>query len=292
MDLNQPNTNQIPAPVEPPAVEPLAATEAPPQSAPESTPEPRQPKVLTIPSNAMAQIKREEREKGKKAALAELEARLKKHGFSSVEEMERAAVSKNRPNRSNARPAAQPARSAPREPEAAPAAAAPAGSPDRAMRRIEREREHALEEARRHNTARSIEEKKRKKAEKELAAIQAEMELRTAAVRAGVTDVDYALELLRRSVRGKTAEELKSFDESAFFGKTLRASHPYLYGVVDQPANTVAPEATKRPQPGQQAAPAKQELQQGGPVDARRLTANEYSDLLKRTGIKDPRAGL
>lgn len=252
-------------------------------------------KVLTIPSNAMAKIKREERERGKKAVIAELDAQAKKAGYSTWEDMMKAATTmkKATPKVNVQRPAA---------PQAQQAQPQQTGAPniERNARRAEKERERALEEVRRLNRARATEEKRRKDAERRLQAMEAEMTLRTAAVRAGVQDVDYALELLRRKINGKTADDLKTFSEDEFFVKELRSSHPYLYGVTDVPANTAASVAAKdapKPpapagKPTQMPAPSSNGTNGGSAVDARKLSPQEYTDLLQRYGIRNPTLGV
>lgn len=250
-------------------------------------------KILTIPSNAMAKIKREERERGKKAVLAELDAQAKKAGFTTWEDMMKAATTKPTVQKTSVRPATQPVE------KAQAATPAPTGN-DRAFRRAEKERERALEEVRRLNRARATEEKRRKDAERRVQAMEAEMTLRTAAVRAGVQDVDYALELLRRKINGKSADELKTFSEDEFFAKELRSSHPYLYGVTEIPANTssqVAPKDAPKPpaptgKPTQMPAPAPTGNGGGSMVDARKLSSQEYSELLQRYGIRNPSLGV
>jgi hypothetical protein len=263
------------------------------EASPDTTPA-SNAKVLTIPSNAMARIKREEREKGKKGATIELEAQAKRLGFSSVEEMMKAAAQFKRSSKSGSPARPQATASAQRQ-ESKPAVVAPApleARPlDRSLRRSERDREKALEEVRRLNRARANEEKRRKDAERRLSAMEAEMTLRTAAVRAGVQDIDYALELLKRKVGGKTAEDLKTFNEDDFFAKELRSSHPYLYGITEQPANTSAGGAVREaPKPAVR--PAVQAAPSNGAVDAKSLTPAEYQKLLSQYGIKNPTLGM
>jgi hypothetical protein len=250
--------------------------------------------VLTIPTQAMARIKREERDKGKKLAMVELEATAKKAGFASAEEMMKAASQFRRQAPKGGTP--QRTQPAATRTEAKPAVTPPpaeARPVDRAARRAEREHEKTLEEVRRLNRARASEEKKRKAAERQLEAMQAEMTLRTSAVRAGVQDIDYALELLRRKIQGKTADDLKTFNEDEFFAKELRTSHPYLYGVTDIPANTSAGGPTREtPKPGAQPKPPAPGAPANGVADARSLTPQQYADMLAKHGIKNPTLGM
>lgn len=225
--------------------------------------------------------------------MVELEAQAKKAGFGSAEEMMKAA---SQFKRSGKQGSPQRTSTSTSKVEVKPAAQTPpsdARPVDRAVRRADREREKALEEVRRLNRARASEEKRRKDAERRLSALEAEMSLRTAAVRAGVTDLDYALELLRRKISGKTADELKTFSEDDFFAKELRTSHPYLYGVTEQPANTSAggnaPRETPKPATKLQE-PATSGSTNG--TDARSLTPDQYQAMLKRYGIKNPSLGM
>jgi hypothetical protein len=284
-DLNanpQSPTSQSPAPTATPAADA--------EPTPDLLAQPQRPaaKVITIPSNAMAQIKRDEREKGRKAVQLELEDRARKAGFSNLEEMEMAAK--------RARNQQQPRQQAPVQITPQTANASTSVPSERNLRRAEKERDRALEEVRKANRSRAAEEKRRKDAEKRVASMEAEMSLRTAAVRAGVRDVDYALELLRRKIQGKSPEELRAFNEEEFFAKELRGSAPYLYGVTDSPVNTQTA-ATAAPPPAKGVPstmpapqPGAQQNGHGDPVDARRLSGEEYSKLLSKLGVR--RAGL
>lgn len=246
-------------------------------------------KVITLPSSAMAQIKREEREKGRKAVVDEMTARAKRAGFASIEEMEKFVVAAKRQNKSQ--PAAQPTKGS--AAPTAPTQAASGQTDDRSLRRLQKQHERVLEETRRINRARALEEKKRKAAERRASALEAEMELRTAAIRAGVRDVDYALEMLRRETAGKSAEDLKTFDEGEYFQKKLRQSHPYLYGIDEQPAHTSSAQSgAVRPAPNAPVGVPTSMPASNGAMDARKLTPDQWNETLRKLGIRHPASGL
>lgn len=217
----------------------------------------------------MARIKRQERDRGRKAAEAAMEAKAKELGFDSMEDMMAAAKTSTKIKRRTANAGTPP-------------------TPEEPARRVD------SDELRRVNRARAREEAKRKAAEQRVQALEAEVELRTAAAKAGVKDVEYAIELLRRDVRKKTEEELQSYDENAFF-TGLRKTHPYLFGVESAPAHSdptpagAAPTgdgAPPKPEGGDTPAPAPT------PVDARKMSREEYDALLKKHKIRNPSLGV
>lgn len=256
---------QVPdQPPSPPAEPPTPPPPAPPEPPAPSDPEPAKTgAVITIPRSAMAALKREERERGRKAALEEMAANAKKLGYASVEDMMAAAkiAKKMRPRArtTEVKPVEQPP--------------APAGS---------------HEELRRLNRARAREEKLRKAAEARSQALEVEMELRTVAVRAGVKDVDYAIELLRRETRKMSPEQLQAFNEVTYFEKDLKKSHPYLYGTTDTPAHTAPGADPDAPPP----APKAPTPPPGPQLDARKMSREEYQKALRDLKIKDPSLGV
>jgi hypothetical protein len=117
--------------------------------------------------------------------------------------------------------------------------------------------------------------------------MQAEHELRLAAVRGGVKDVDYALTILKRKLQRLPASELATFDEDQFFKTELRKTSPYLYEEVIEPATTSPSEPSSTPSPKPTTAPASN----GKPVDARTVSRQEYAEMLRKRGIQDPSLG-
>jgi hypothetical protein len=229
-------------------------------------------KVLMIPTDAMGAIKREEREKGKKQAYEELETRAKAAGFESWAAMETALKALPKPS----------TKPAPEPPSAVEEAKPKADEPDPEKIRLQQEALEAKQKA-------EQEAKQNQKLRNELLKQQAQNDLKLAAISAGVKDVDYALTLLKRELKGKSAEELQSFDEKKFFSETLRSSHPYLYAIEERPATTASGGANGAPPP-----PSKGKepiAPTNGAVDARTLSRQEFDELLRKRGITPPQVG-
>lgn len=245
-----------------PPTPPPSVDEPDPAPAPAAEPPASSGAVLTIPRAAMTKLKREQREAGRKSAFDEITLQAKKIGFNSWEEaLEAARLSRRKPR------------------AGAPAAPSPEPTPPSAPSNHE--------EVRRLNQQRAHERRLREAAERRNVALQAEMELRTAAARAGVQDIDYAIELLRRKVKSMTEAELEAFDENAYFKTELRKSHPILYGAVEAPAHT-AP-AAEDPPPDPKDKPSDPGAT---PLDARKMTREQFQDQLRKMKIKDPSLGV
>lgn len=201
----------------------------------------RQPKVLTIPSNVMTKIKAEERERGRKQVLKDLDAQARSMGFKDHADMQQAALrAKGRNGKTNGAPATRPTSDDDdlvTETTTPPTNGKPVGHP-RVLSKLEKQIAKLNDDRKALRRSVAHEEKRRKQLERELESREAEAALRIEAIRAGVKDVDYAIELLRRSMAGKTADQLRSFDEAKFFADELRRSHPYLYEVEQRPATT------------------------------------------------------
>jgi hypothetical protein len=131
-------------------------------------------------------------------------------------------------------------------------------------------------------------EKRRRDAQRQLAAKEAEMELREVAIQAGVKDIDYAIRLLTRDLHGKSEADLAEFDEKAFF-TGLREERPYLFGESVMPANTGSDPANDGVEPG---APGPDQTQQveaaSSQFDARKATPEEVSKRYKELGLAQP----
>jgi hypothetical protein len=119
-----------------------------------------------------------------------------------------------------------------------------------------------------------------------LEAAQSEADLRLSAVRAGITDPDYALALLRKHIGTIVHDEeaLSALDEREFF-TGLKKSAPYLFATQSVPATT-GPSGEENPPPapsgGGDPAP---------PVDVRSMSKIEYAKYLQGKGLTDPTMG-
>jgi len=223
-----------------------------------------QKKVVSMPSDQIAKIRRQEREKGEKRAQDDLIKRVKAAGFESLEAMEEAAKRRTTQVRPAVKPSAAPA--------AAPTAQAKG---NRDIQRLEAERQAARRQA-------AISDKKRRDAVRELDKHRAETSLREAAVQAGVSDAGYALHLLREHLASLSPQDMQSFDEHMYFAG-LKVSKPHLFLLQQQPASTapaaraVAPSTTVPVA----AAPA-------GALDANKLSPEQYHEVLRKRGIRIP----
>jgi hypothetical protein len=283
-----------------PIATPVVVTEVPaPVTLPDpsTTIEPPVAQVLQVPTAAMTKIKAEERERGKKMHNAEMNRRAQALGFKTWEDMEAEMARKKARATRGAAPVATPkpaTRTAPREPEIDP------NDPDAEAKRRSarrREKERYKEQLRVTSRARAQEERKRKEAEKRVASLEVEMQLKTVAIQHGVKDVDYSIELLRRELRAMDPAKRASFDEKKFFSDKLRNSHPYLYGTIEAPAHTAPTPIVQQTTatPATTPTPATKPTQATGPngtLDARKLTPDEYSALLKKHGLTNPSAGF
>lgn len=269
---------------------------------------PKEPAVVQMPSSALKKLKAKERERGRKQMLREMNEQAKALGFASLEAMQKAAQGKAAD--SDQRGSKNRRGTAPEERDVADnttpkntgddAGDTPNGGPD--VTRLEKRNAALVEEKRKANRARAREEKKRRRLEKQLAAQEAETELKMAAMRAGITSpqhVRFALSELRTHLKGKTPDELKEFQEEDYFSKTLREQHPYLYGVKERDAST-GPDSTqtggdpapKTPPPNGANGDDKGDGDDKTPVDARKMNRADYEKLLEKRGLQNPSAGF
>lgn len=237
-------------------------------------------KVQIIPQHAIGEMKREQREKGKRQALKELEEKAKAEGFSSVDEMIQFA-SESRKKQGQRQAAPQPTPQARREPtQPKPVQNPPKNRQDRqAMDRSDRDLRRVQEENARLKQKAQNEERRRREADKARQAAEARSELERSAVAAGVQDVDYAVHLLEKHVRGLSEEAIEAFDESKFF-EDLRTEKPHLFGVTHVPATTGTGPGNARPVSAARAT--------NGTVtqpDAMKMSREEYQEHLRRRGL-------
>lgn len=245
---------------------------------PPATPPKRPGSVITMPSSAMTSLKKREQDKGKRAAMAELDSRARSMGFKDHEDLLKHA-SKNRERTARDRTDGRAADGKPAR------GAAPADNPRQA-----RERERQLEAQRKLNREAARARKKSKQLEQELQAQKVETQLRVAAARAGVHDVDFAIHVLRKHLSELDDAGSSTFDEETFFAKTLKGTHPYLYGAapeVARPATTTATETAppvSAPKPSQSSATTT--------LDGMKLSPDDYQKRLRDLGFSNPKMGV
>jgi hypothetical protein len=222
-------------------------------------------RIQVLSQSAYKRLKDEAREKGRKEALSSF---AKDSGFTTVEDLQRALTGFKNPQ-------------SPTTPEAKPPVQAPENPPKSGSDKWERERVQLQRQIDDLGRRVKTETEGRKEIQRQLDAKEAEMELREAAVIAGIKDPDYAIRLLTRSLESKSEEELAKFDHGKYFAD-LRTSHPYLFGEVVKPATTgTGAGAPAAPKPGEAAAAAAQ----NGKIDATKLSSEEYRALLAKRGL-------
>ena len=263
----------------------VPAVTAPEVSAPVEAADPALPTIangknVILPQHAIGKLKEEQRQRGRREALSELEAKFKTAGFSSVDEaLEAMAQARNVPAPAKVEKAPAPPKAvAPVvEDEEAQTIAQPQTGSDaqKQLQRLQREREKLAKQF-------AAEQAQRRKLQRTLEAKEAEFALRETAVGKGVKDVDYALRLIQRELEGKDEAGLRTFDETKFFDG-LRQSHPYLFGEMVVPATTgtgvgAAPSAPKASDTQAAQAAANR-------LNARDMKADEFQKLLRARGF-------
>jgi len=243
-------------------------------------------KVQVLSPGAYKRIKEDAAKRGAARERAALEEQAKAAGFASLDDaLRQLRDGHRREPRREERPAGAAASARPNgEQPPTPPERPTHGAGRKAWERYERARKQfdhdvqAYRERTNRATARA------RDLEKRLEAQEAEQALREKAIMSGVTDVDYAIALLKRDLSGKTEEELGKFDEAKWF-EALRASKPYLFGVKEVPANTGTAGTTPAPAtPGQIAAAAARD----GQFDGRKVSKQEFNDRLQKMGISSP----
>lgn len=154
----------------------------------------------------------------------------------------------------------------------------------RYKRRLEQSEKARKESVRKWRAA----EKRRRDAQRQLAAKEAEMELREVAIQSGIRDVDYSIRLLTRHLHGKSEAELAEFDEKAFFSG-LREERPYLFGESVLPANTGSTLANGGEEPAAPGPDQSHKIEaESKQFDARKASPEEIAARYKELGLRQP----
>lgn len=233
-------------------------------------------KTVVLPTNALARIKEEAREKGKKTALTDL---AKQYGHGSVDSF-LSALQKLKDPPAPA-PAAQPKV---QEVKVQKPSSNQGKQTMRTQDQVDKHREKLQKERDEQAKRAKVEASGRKRLQRALDSKEAEISLRDAAYRAGVkgTEISVALHLLSEELQGKSEDELKSFDENKFF-LDQKAARPYLFGEVVRLATTGASAggAPAPLKPGE----ASQVTAQGSQIDARTMSREDYQKLVRSRGF-------
>ncbi len=245
-------------------------------AAPMGAPEQQQGKTISLPTSAFAKLKADAAEKGKKAALTEMQAKAKAFGFDSVDAMFQALETART---STAVEAPQETRVAPKATQAQKPAQA-AGNVSAEALRIAKEMERARKEAEKAS-------REARRYRQELEEYQATAEMREHLLRAGVReDVDYALDLMRRDINAKlqTDPELASYSTDEFL-KGLRTNKPFLFGESRVAATTGTGGEGPQARPAAPG-PAASTIAQGEQFDARKASAEQLKARMAQLGVQ------
>lgn len=217
-------------------------------------------RVKSLSPQQMAALRRQERLFGESRLKAKWEALVKQKGYNSVEEaLEKAG--------------------------AVPAVPTPSTAPTQEAPKPTNSRAETNKTIREYEDKLALAEKKALLSRQKAKDLQLELELKEIAWKAGSTDPDYAVQLLRRRMAKLTDQEFKTFNPETFF-QELKKSHGYLFGkeqpVEEVPANT-APKGASAPktEPTTAKEPEKE-------TDARKMSKQEYDNWLAAKGIRNP----
>jgi hypothetical protein len=244
----------------------------------------QQGKNVILPSSALARIKGEQREKGKREAFALVEEKIKAAGFTSLDDAF-SLLGQLKKGQLHQQPSQQPAR----KPDAKQPPVEGTQHLDEEGRvknraQYERERERWNKERSAFQRKAAESDRRTREIRRKLEAKEAEIALHDAAYAVGIKDVDYAQRLLTRHVAGLDEKALKSFDERAFF-EGLREARPYLFGEIVRPATTgTGAGAPPSRQPGTVAKDAAASKQ----IDATKMTREEYAEHIRKLGFDAP----
>lgn len=244
-------------------------------------------RVQVLSSKAYKKMRESFYARGQREALVKLDADAQELGYKSHADMlanlkagRANGGSVQRPNQQTQNPKrggqqAQPAR------EAAPMANTNQPRTSKLeMRRIDRmQKEREID-----RKARIMAERRARQANAELEAERVRNELVRSAMMAGVQDVDYAVTLLERSIRGKDEAALsrEGFDEAAFF-TNLRQTHPYIFGEQVRPITTGTGAGGAPPAPS--AATITQNAAEASKFDGMKATRQEVAARMKKLGL-------
>lgn len=186
--------------------------------------------VQQVKHSDFKRIKEEQRAKGRREAIDELDAKARAQGFESHEDALKALAALRKP-------ATQPPAVVQKPAQGAPTMSNRTAPKNEDADRLRAENLRAKEEQAAERKRWRQENRQRRELEAQLQAKDAEIALREECYRAGVKDVDYVIRLLTRELQGKTQEEIAAFDRSKFYDAT-RKEKPYLFGETVVAATT------------------------------------------------------
>lgn len=190
--------------------------------------------VLQVKHGDFKRIKDEQRAKGRREAIDELDAKARAVGFESHDDALKALAALKKPAPPVVTTPIQGAHMPPKTSKNDPAA-------DKARADAIRAQEDRVAERKKWRQ----ENRKNRELEAALQAKDAEMALREECYRAGVKDVDYMIRLLTRELQDKSQEEIAAYDRTKFY-EAQKKERPYLFGEVVVAATTGTGGETKQ----------------------------------------------
>ena len=226
----------------------------------------------------MGKIKQEERERGQRMAMDNLNAEAVKLGFSSMSELLATAAKGFKKKPKEETPAASS-----QEPGGTGEPAPKSSATDQDFSRL-------VADKRKANRARAAVERENIRLKRQLSEKEVQSELALAAVQAGITDSDcrdLAIRHFLSKVRSMNTakEDVPVGYEHTYFGEVLRSEKPFLYGVQTVPATTGATASGPKPDSNQGKKP---EEGAGSAKDAREKSQEEYEKRLQSLGLSNP----
>lgn len=240
--------------------------------------------MLQVQHSDFAKIKEEAKEKGRRQALAELDAMAADLGYASLADALKriGEIDKKLAAPLDPKPQPVPQETTMPKPTATPAKTNDPRATDKAAR------ESARLAAERDQIRKDYKASKRKERElqRRLDASEAQRDLMVDMTKRGVTDLDYMMRLATRELAGKSEEEMAKFDWDGFYERH-RKERPFLFGEKVIPATT-GTNGTK-PDGSQPAAPSAAkpivDAAQGAQFDAKTATKEAFNERLRALGL-------
>ena len=186
--------------------------------------------VQQIKHSDFKRIKDEQRARGRREALEDLDAQARAAGFEShADALKALAGLKKKPSQPAATTQIQGAPTMPPKPTQK--------NNTQDADKLRADKLRADEDRAAERKRWKMENRRNRELQAQLQAKDAEIELREECYRAGVKDVDYVIRLLTRELAGKSQEEINAYDRKAFYEKTRR-EQPYLFGETVVAATT------------------------------------------------------
>lgn len=236
---------------------------------------------VIVPKSAFAQIKKSAEEKGRKAALAEMDKAAQAAGFANHAGMvaHLAKIGKGE------QPPAPPGKG---KTTAAPAAPGK-GAAFRQVNHLQKELQKAQQRADQEKAARHASLREKNKLARRLNEVEVDRSLETIAQSEGVhpEELDYVVARLKGELRGRPKDQMSAFDERKWL-RELKVKKPHLFGERIEPADTPPQPGRPVPVPAPGAAPRAAPPPKPGGFDGRTAKPEDVKSHAQKLGLKWP----